>query len=90
MESCSADDDLKDPAEDSDSESGSSSDNLSDWDPLYRPYVCHHGNQLPLKARLSDTERADPQDRGEKTRQERRGGENPDVCVFVLKCKSPC
>ncbi|XP_071313296.1 SH2 domain-containing protein 4A [Trachinotus anak] len=63
MDSCSADDDLKDPAEDSDSESGSSSDNLSDWVPLYRPHLSHHGNQPPLKAPLSDTQRGDPQDR---------------------------
>ncbi|XP_041846737.1 SH2 domain-containing protein 4A [Melanotaenia boesemani] len=58
----SADDDLKDPAEDSDSESGSSSDNVSDWDLLYRPHLGSHGNQL-LKAQLSDTERFSPQDR---------------------------
>ncbi|XP_039976726.1 uncharacterized protein zgc:92242 isoform X2 [Xiphias gladius] len=63
MDSCSADDDLKDPAEDSDTESGSSSDNLSDWAPLYRAHFSSHGNQPPLKAQLSDTERADPQDR---------------------------
>ncbi|XP_069026494.1 SH2 domain-containing protein 4A [Embiotoca jacksoni] len=62
LDSCSADDDLKDPAEDSDSESGSSSDNLCHWAPLYRPHFSSHGNQ-PLKAQLSDTERAGPQDR---------------------------
>ncbi|XP_019945204.2 SH2 domain-containing protein 4A [Paralichthys olivaceus] len=77
VDSCSADDDLKDPAEDSDSESGSSTDNLSDWDPIYRPYRSHHGNQPPLKAGLSHTERADPQDRGsmchEETQSEHRG-----------------
>ncbi|XP_018525165.1 SH2 domain-containing protein 4A [Lates calcarifer] len=63
VDSCSADDDLKDPTEDSDSESGSSSDNLSDWAPLYRPHLSSHGNQPPLIAQLSDTARADPQDR---------------------------
>ncbi|XP_053180358.1 SH2 domain-containing protein 4A isoform X1 [Scomber japonicus] len=63
MDSCGADDDLKDPAEDSDSESGGSSDNLSDWAPLYRPHFSSHGNQPPLKAQLSDAERDDPQDR---------------------------
>ncbi|XP_040903555.1 SH2 domain-containing protein 4A isoform X2 [Toxotes jaculatrix] len=77
MDSCSADDDLKDPAEDSDSESGSSSDNLSDWAPLYRPHLSSHGNRPPLKAQLSDTERADPQDReivcGEQKKSEYRG-----------------
>ncbi|XP_008280422.1 SH2 domain-containing protein 4A isoform X2 [Stegastes partitus] len=62
MDSCGADDDLKDPAEDSDSESGSSSDSLSDWAPLYRPHLSSHGNQ-PLKAQLSDTERTGAQDR---------------------------
>ncbi|KAM4555842.1 uncharacterized protein PAE49_014783 [Odontesthes bonariensis] len=61
LDSCSADDDLKDPAEDSDSESGSSSDNISDWDLLYRPHLGSHGNQ-PLKAQLSDTEIVNPQD----------------------------
>ncbi|XP_044060223.1 SH2 domain-containing protein 4A [Siniperca chuatsi] len=63
MDSCSADDDPKDPAEDSDSESGSSSDNHGDWTPLYRPHLSSHGNQPPLKAQLPDTERAGPQDR---------------------------
>lgn len=84
MDSCGADDDLKDPAEDSDSESGSSSDNLSDWAPLYRPHFSSHGNQPPLKAQLSDTERASPQDRGEKTRGEERGRERPatDLCAI--------
>ncbi|XP_059202549.1 SH2 domain-containing protein 4A [Centropristis striata] len=62
-DSCSADDDPKDPAEDSDSESGSNSDNLGDWTPLYRPHLSSHGNQPLLKAKLSDTERASPQDR---------------------------
>lgn len=63
MDSCSADDDLKDPAEDSDSESGSSVDNLADWVPLYRPHLSRHGNQPPLNAQLSGTERDGPQDR---------------------------
>ncbi|XP_042273862.1 SH2 domain-containing protein 4A isoform X1 [Thunnus thynnus] len=63
MDSCGAYDDLKDPTEDSDSESGGSSDNLSDWAPLYRPHFSSHGNQPPLKSQLSDTERAGPQDR---------------------------
>ena len=75
MDSCGADDDLKDPVEDSDSESGSSSDNLSEWAPLYRPHLSSHGNPPPLKAQLSDTEIANPQDRGEKARGERRWGE---------------
>lgn len=81
MDSCSADDDPKDPAEDSDSESGSSSDNHGDWVPLYRPHLSSHGNQPPLKAQLSDTERDGPQDRGDKTRQEGGGGEKPDLCL---------
>ncbi|XP_070818951.1 SH2 domain-containing protein 4A [Chaetodon trifascialis] len=63
VESCSADDDPKDPTEDSDTESGGSSDNHSDWVPLYRPHLSSHGDQPPLKAQLSDTERASPQDR---------------------------
>uniref|UniRef100_A0A3P8SIL6 SH2 domain containing 4A n=1 Tax=Amphiprion percula TaxID=161767 RepID=A0A3P8SIL6_AMPPE len=62
LDSSSVDDDLKDPAEDSDSESGSSSDNLSDWVPLYRPHLSSHGNE-PLKAQLSDTGRTGAQDR---------------------------
>lgn len=77
------DDDLKDPAEDSDSESGNSSDNLSDWTPLYRPHFSSHGNKPPLRAQLSDTERASRQGRGEKT----RGEEKPDTddSVFMIK-----
>lgn len=63
VDSCSADDDPRDPAEDSDSESGSGSDNHGDWAPLYRPHLSSHGNQPPLKAQLSDTERDGPQDR---------------------------
>lgn len=62
-DSCSADDDPKDHGDDSDSESGGSSDNVGDWSPLYRPYPSSHGNQPPLKAPLSDTERAGPRDR---------------------------
>lgn len=83
-DSCSADDDPKDPAEDSDSESGSGSDNHGDWAPLYRPHLSSHDNQPPLKAQLSDTERAGPQDRGDNTREEGGGGEQPDLCVFVM------
>ncbi|KAI3351992.1 hypothetical protein L3Q82_020816 [Scortum barcoo] len=74
MDSCSADDDPKDPAEDSDSESGSSSDNHSDWAPLDRPHLSSHGNQPPLKAQLSDTERAGPQDRGITCCEEKKSG----------------
>ncbi|XP_029917169.1 SH2 domain-containing protein 4A [Myripristis murdjan] len=55
--------DLKDLTEDSDSELGSSMDNLSDWARLHRPQPGSHGNQLSLKAQLSDTERPHPQDR---------------------------
>uniref|UniRef100_UPI003AB06C18 uncharacterized protein n=1 Tax=Centroberyx gerrardi TaxID=166262 RepID=UPI003AB06C18 len=62
-DSCSGEYDLKDPAEDSDSESGGSVDNLSDWAPLYRPHLSSHGNQLPLTAQLSDAEMTRPQDR---------------------------
>ncbi|XP_035524679.1 SH2 domain-containing protein 4A [Morone saxatilis] len=72
MDSCSADDDLKDPAEDSDGESGSSTDNHGDWVPLYRPHLSSHSNLPPLKAQLSDTERTGLQDRGDKTREEGR------------------
>ncbi|KAK5865168.1 hypothetical protein PBY51_016355 [Eleginops maclovinus] len=54
-DSCSADDDLKDPAEDSDSESG------GDWVPLYRPHFSSHDNRPLLRAQLSDTERAGTQ-----------------------------
>uniref|UniRef100_A0A667ZV50 SH2 domain containing 4A n=1 Tax=Myripristis murdjan TaxID=586833 RepID=A0A667ZV50_9TELE len=41
--------DLKDLTEDSDSELGSSMDNLSDWARLHRPQPGSHGNQLSLK-----------------------------------------
>lgn len=75
-DSCSADDDLKDPAEDSDSESGNSSDNFGNWSPHRTPFS-GHDNRPPLKAQLSNTER----DRGNKTREEGRGGEKPDSCV---------
>uniref|UniRef100_A0A3B3IAH1 Uncharacterized protein n=1 Tax=Oryzias latipes TaxID=8090 RepID=A0A3B3IAH1_ORYLA len=57
------DGDLKDPSKDG--ESGGSSDDISHWDPLCRPHFGSHGNQ-PLKAQLSDTERASQEDRGEK------------------------
>nr|XP_061783583.1 SH2 domain-containing protein 4A-like [Nerophis lumbriciformis] len=63
-DSCSADDDLKDPDEGSDSESGSSSDNLGDWAPLYRPHLSSHGNKAALKAQLSGAERVSTQARG--------------------------
>ncbi|XP_054648931.1 SH2 domain-containing protein 4A [Dunckerocampus dactyliophorus] len=62
-DSCSADDDLKDPGEGSDSESGSRSDNLGDWAPLYRPHLSSHGNKAALKAQLSDTDRVSTQAR---------------------------
>ncbi|XP_034037819.1 uncharacterized protein zgc:92242 [Thalassophryne amazonica] len=48
-------------AEDSDSDSGSSSDHLSNWAPLYRTHLSHHGNQPPVKAMLSAAERVDQQ-----------------------------
>jgi len=83
MDSFCAEYDLKDPAEDSDSESGSSSDNISDWHLLYRPHLGSHGNQ-PLKAQLSDTEIVSPQDRGEKTREAGKGRMD-HLCLFVLK-----
>ncbi|KAF3693604.1 SH2 domain-containing protein 4B [Channa argus] len=63
MDSCCADDDLKDQTEDSDIESGSSTDNLNNWTPLYRSHLSSHGNEPPLKALLSDTGRDNPQDR---------------------------
>ncbi|XP_037531043.1 SH2 domain-containing protein 4A [Nematolebias whitei] len=62
MDSCSTDDNQKDPGEDSDSESSSGSDSISDRNLVYRPHFCSHGNQ-PLKAQLSGTERASLQDR---------------------------
>ncbi|XP_032366791.1 SH2 domain-containing protein 4A [Etheostoma spectabile] len=69
-DSCSADGEPKDPAEDSDSESGSY--DLGDWTPLYRPHFSSHGNQAPLKDKLPDTERASAQDR-EETKSEHGG-----------------
>ncbi|XP_029297831.1 SH2 domain-containing protein 4A isoform X2 [Cottoperca gobio] len=63
---CSADDDLKDPAEDSDGESG------GDWTPLYRPHFSSHGNRPPLKAQLSHIERASTQDREIVCREEKK------------------
>lgn len=63
MDSCSVDDDLKEPVDDSDTESGSGSDNPSDWAPLYRPHLSRHSNLPPLKAPLSDTQRSSRQDR---------------------------
>ncbi|XP_075993999.1 uncharacterized protein LOC142988649 [Genypterus blacodes] len=62
-DSCSPEDDLRDPSSDSDTESGSGSDSPNDWAPLYRPHLSSHGNQAPLKAPLSDTERARPESR---------------------------
>lgn len=70
IDSCSTDDDPKDAAEDSDSESGGSLDNQGDWAPLYRPHFSNHGDELPLKAQhLSDTERVGKHDRGDKARE---------------------
>ncbi|KAM8910507.1 SH2 domain-containing protein 4A [Spinachia spinachia] len=60
---CSAEDDPKDPAEDSGSESGGSSDTRGDWTPLRGPRVSSHGNRPPPEAQLSDAESAGPQDR---------------------------
>ncbi|XP_053735760.1 uncharacterized protein LOC128767618 isoform X2 [Synchiropus splendidus] len=54
---------VDDPGEDSDSESGSSSDNLGDWPPLHRPRLSHHGNTAPLKAPLSEAELVGSEDR---------------------------
>ncbi|KAM3612235.1 uncharacterized protein V6R79_005049 [Siganus canaliculatus] len=60
MDSCGADDDLKDPPEDSDSESGSSLDSRGEWAPRCRTHLGNHGNLPPLKAQhLSGTERMD-------------------------------
>ncbi|XP_042349225.1 SH2 domain-containing protein 4A [Plectropomus leopardus] len=56
-DSCSADDDPKDPAEDSGSDSGTSSDNCGDWTPSFRTHFSHRGNRPPLKSQLSDAER---------------------------------
>ncbi|XP_068438939.1 SH2 domain-containing protein 4A isoform X1 [Clinocottus analis] len=61
-DSCSADDDPKDPAEDSDSDSSGSSDNHGEWTPLSEPRLSSPGDRTPLRAQLSETERADPQD----------------------------
>lgn len=83
VDSCGNDDDLKDPTEDSDSESGSGSDSLGAWTPPYRSHLSRHGNGLPLKALLSDTERDDPQDRGEKTRDEERGRKRESCRRFL-------
>lgn len=62
-DSCSTDDDPKDHAEDSGSESGGSSDNLSDWTHHCRPHLSSHGDWPLLKAQLSDAERTDTRDR---------------------------
>ncbi|XP_040031159.2 uncharacterized protein LOC120818281 [Gasterosteus aculeatus] len=61
-DSCSAEDDPKDPAEDSGSESGGSSDTRGDWTPLRGPRASSHGNRPPPEAQLSDAERPGPQD----------------------------
>lgn len=61
-DSCGAEDELKDAAEDGDSDSGGSSDNLGDWAPLDRAHSCRHGNQ-PLKAQPSDAGRDGTHDR---------------------------
>ncbi|XP_057707163.1 SH2 domain-containing protein 4A [Corythoichthys intestinalis] len=63
MDSDCADDDPKDPGEGSDSESGSSSDNLSDWAPLRGPHLSRHGNKPALKTQLFDAEMVSPQAR---------------------------
>ncbi|XP_056296101.1 SH2 domain-containing protein 4B [Pseudoliparis swirei] len=52
----------EDPAEDSDGESGGSSDNHGDWTPLSEPHLCDRGERPPLRAQLSETEGAGPQD----------------------------
>lgn len=78
-DSCSAEDDPKDPAEDSGSESGGSSDTRGDWTPLRGPRASSHGNRPPPEAQLSDAERPGPQDGGNTTRE--RGERNPSaVC----------
>lgn len=58
----------EDPAEDSDGESGGSSDNHGDWTPLSEPHLCDRGERPPLRAQLSETEGAGPQDAGNGTR----------------------
>ncbi|XP_077466346.1 uncharacterized protein LOC144082799 [Stigmatopora argus] len=63
MDSDCADDDPKDPGEGSDSESGSSSDNLGDWAPLCGPRLSRHGNKPALKSQLFDAEMVSPQAR---------------------------
>ncbi|XP_013882789.1 SH2 domain-containing protein 4A [Austrofundulus limnaeus] len=60
LDSCSTD--LKDPSEDSDTDSGNGSDSGGDCNPVYRPRFCSHGDQR-LKAQLSGSERAGLQDR---------------------------
>ncbi|KAM9795615.1 uncharacterized protein ACB057_010489 [Neosynchiropus ocellatus] len=67
-------DSCKDPGEDSDSESGSSSDNLGDWPPLHRPHLSHHGNTAPLKAPLSEAELVGSEDREPACLQRSNGG----------------
>ncbi|XP_049605325.1 SH2 domain-containing protein 4A [Syngnathus scovelli] len=60
MDSNSTDDDLENPSEGSDSESGSSLDNVSHWAPPNRPHLSSHGNK---PAQLLDAERVSPQAR---------------------------
>lgn len=73
-DSCGAQDDARLQDDDSDSESGGSSDNLGDWPPLHRPRLSHHGNTAPLKAPLSEAELAGAEDRGPAGLQRRNGG----------------
>lgn len=83
MDSCSVDGDLKEPVDDSDTESGGSSDNPSDWAPLYRPHFSHHSNLPPLKAPLSETQRSSRQDRGE---EERDVVQRNVICLIMYNC----
>ncbi|MEQ2307068.1 hypothetical protein AMECASPLE_014407 [Ameca splendens] len=61
-EDCSADEDPKEPDEDSYSESGGSSENVSVLNLVYRPHFHSDGKPL-LKSKQSDTARVPPQDR---------------------------
>ncbi|XP_017275160.1 uncharacterized protein zgc:92242 [Kryptolebias marmoratus] len=63
VESCSTDDDPKDPSEDS----GSESDQAGDCSLVCRPHPRSHGNPK-LKAQLLGTERASQQDRATASR----------------------
>ncbi|MEQ2208456.1 hypothetical protein XENOCAPTIV_000623 [Xenoophorus captivus] len=66
-EDCSADEDPKEPDEDSYSESGGSSENVSELNLVYRPHFHSDGKPL-LKSKQSDTARVPPQGRGERIR----------------------